>query len=238
MSKGAPTPPPAPDPAQTAAATTNSNVDTAIANRTNSVGPGGSSTWSQSGTYTDPTTGQVIPQYTNTTSLNPTEQSIFSNMENTASSLSPLGGALAGQALGTTAKPLDPSGANQNIIAGGPQSLDQNATSAAFNAQKGFLDPQFAQSQKDLQDQLSRGGIPVGSDAYNNAMTNYNNTKNQAYSTAANTAVGQGQTSANNMFGLAVQGQNQQLNQQQTIQQNPLTLLSKLYGTSASTGSA
>lgn len=137
----------------------------------------------------------------------------------------------------TTGTPLDFRGINQDYLAGGPQALNQRATDAAYGAQKGFLDPQWNQQGKDIEDQLSRQGIPVGSDAYNRAMTNFNNSKTQAYSAAADKAVGQGQTGANSMFNMALLGQQQNISQQQLGQRNPLQLLQMLYGT-GTTGTA
>ncbi len=83
MSK--PSAPAPPDPTETAAASTGTNVGTAIANTTmgqvDQYGPTGSLTYDQTGTssYTDPYTGQTydIPSYSATTSLTPEEQSIF-----------------------------------------------------------------------------------------------------------------------------------------------------------------
>lgn len=220
MSKGSPQAPTAPDPTATIAAQTQSNIATANANRTNSVTPTGSSQWSQ-----DPS-----GQWTQTSSLTPAGQQVQSGTQNVAASLIPTAQNLAGQAGTASTKPLDFSGTNQDYLNAGPTSLNQGATTAAYNAKKTFLDPQWDQSSTDLHDQLSRQGIPVGSDAYNRAMTNFNNSKTQAYGAAADTAVGQGQTGANNMFGMALQGQQQNIAQQQTAQQNPIKLLSQLYG--------
>lgn len=218
--KSAAAAPPAPDPTKTIAAQTQSNIQTADANRTNAVTPTGSSNWTMG----------PDGRWTQTSSLTPTGQRVLSGTQDVAANLIPTAENLAGQAGTATTKPLDFSGVNQDYLNAGPTSLNQNATSAAYNAQKGFLDPQWTQNQTNIQDQLSRQGIPVGSEAYNNAMTNFNNSKTQAYSNAANTAVGQGQTGANNMFNMALLGQQQNIGQQQTAQQNPLKLLSQLYG--------
>ena len=84
MSK--PSPPPPPNPYAVANAQTGTNIGTAIASQTlantNQVTPYGTTTYDRTGGYTDPTTGQWVPQYTQTTALNPTEQQIFSGTEN------------------------------------------------------------------------------------------------------------------------------------------------------------
>jgi hypothetical protein len=259
-----PTPPAPPDPNVVANAQTGTNVATATANaelnNTNQIGPGGSTMYNQTGGYTDPKSGQWVPQYTQTTNLSPLAQELYNSSQNlgigqnyvqsallpgqeamglnaqqlglgteqVAGNLLPLAGGLSNEAY-SALKPLDFNSTNNSMVQGGPQALNQDATTAAYNAQAGFLDPQWKTQQTQLQDQLSRQGIPVGSDAYNNAMTNFNNSKTQAYSAAANTAVGQGETAATNMFGLALQGQNQNVAQQQLAQSNPLNLLNQVF---------
>ena len=84
-----------------------------------------------------------------------------------------------------------------------------------------------------MQDQLARQGISVGNQGYSNATNQLQNTQNAALTGAANNAVVTGANQANNMYGLALQGQNQNIAQQQTQQQNPLSLLSQLYGSGA-----
>lgn len=227
MSKGA-TPPPAPDPVQVAQAQTGTNVGTAIAqsslNNMNQVGPGGSTTFDKTGGYTDPTTGQFVPQFTKTTQLSPLGNQLLEGQQGLANEFLP-----AIQQGGANARPLDISGgANAGIVGAGPQALDPAVARAVYGEQASFLDPQFNQQQTDLTDQLSRQGIPVGSDAYNRAMTNFNSSKTQAYQAASNNAIGQGAQVAGQNFGLALQGQQQGVNLQQQAQLNPMLLLAAL----------
>src|SRR6185312_9985811 len=240
MSK--PQPPAPPDPVATAKAQEGTNVGTNVAqqtmNNTNQVTPYGSTNFQQSGGYTDPQSGQWVPSFTETTSLNPTLQSVLSGTENAANRLVPTVNTLAGQAATSATTPLNPNGVNNNIIQAGPQALDQNATNSIYAGETALLDPTFQQQQRDLQDQLSRQGIGVGSEAYGNAETQLGTQQNQARLGALGTATGQGITAANNMFGLALQGQGQQLGQQQLLQSNPLALLSQIYGGSSPTAGA
>lgn len=241
MSKSTPTVPTPADPTTVSNATTTSNLGTSAAqqaeNNVNTVGPNGSTTYNQSGSYTDPTTGTSVPTYTQTNTLDPLSQSILAGTKQTANSLIPTAQTLATQAGGTTTNPLDVNQtANNGIIAGGPQALNQSATNTIYQGENALLQPTFDQQQKDLQDQLSRAGISVGNDAYGNAETQLGTQQNQARTAALGTATGQGITSANNMFNLALQGQNQNLGQQQTVQSNPLQLLSQIYGGASPTG--
>lgn len=230
-----PNPPTPPNPVTTAQAQTGTNLSTAVAQselgNVNQSGPYSSTTFNQTGGYTDPNTGQWVPQWSENTQLNPTLQSILSGTENTANSLLPTGQILANNAAGSATTPLNVNQtANNGIIAAGPQALDQPVANAAYNASTAFLTPTFQQQQTDLQDQLARQGISVGNQAYGNAENQLQNTQNNALTAAANNAVVTGANQANNMFGLALQGQNQNLGQQQAVQSNPLQLLSQLYG--------
>lgn len=226
MSKGSPPQPP--DPVAVAQAQQTTNVGTAVAqselNNTNRTGPGGSTTFTQSGGYTDPQTGQFVPQWNENTQLSPLGNALLGGQSNLASSYLPM---IEGE--GANIHPLDiNSGANAAIVRGGPQALDPTVAGAVYNEQAGFLDPQWAQNEQNLKDQLSQQGIPVGSDAYNRAMTNFNNSKTQAYQAAQNQAISQGAGIAGQNFGLALQGQNQNVNLQEQQQANPLALLAAL----------
>lgn len=238
--KSTPQPPAPPNPTVVANAQTGTNVDTAVANstlgNTNQITPFGSSTFNKTGGYTDPTTGQFVPQWTNTVGLNPTLSNVLSGTENLAQNELGTANTLNNQINTAIGIPINPAGANQNIIAGGPQAVYGPAANAAYGVASSFLDPQWHQQQTDLQDQLSQRGFDVGSPGYNNAMTQFDNAKTQAYNVASNAAVNQGINAGSNMFGLAVQGQNQQLGQQLALQQQPFNLLSQLYGGSPMAG--
>lgn len=235
MGKSTPQVPTPANPTTVSNAQTTSNIGTAAAqeaaNNTNIVGPNGSTTYNQTGTYTDPTTGASLPTYTQTNTLDPLSQAILTGSKQTAASLVPTAQTLAGNAATTATTPLNVNQtANNGVIAGGPQAIDQNATNTIYQGENALLQPTFDQQQKDLQDQLSRAGISVGNDAYNSAETNLGTTQNQARTAALGSATGQGITAGNNMFGLALQGQNQNLAQQQLQQSNPLSLINQIYG--------
>lgn len=102
---------------------------------------------------------------------------------------------------------LDP--AYAQMLGQSPQLLNQSVTDAIYGQQKSFLDPQWNQQATKLEDQLSRQGIPVGSEAYNNALEQMNNSRTQAYQSAQDSAIGQGTAAANNLYGMALQGQQQ-----------------------------
>ena len=233
--------PAAPDPTQTAGAQTQSNIGTAIAqaglNNVDTTTPYGSTTYTQNGTLFDtgPLGAYQIPTFSQVTNLTPLAQNILTGTEQTENSLIPTAQTLAAQ-IGTAAtNPLNFNTADSATLNQGPQLLDQNTTNAIYGQEASFLNPQWQQQQAQLQDQLSRQGIPVGSQAYNNAMTQFNNAQTQAYQSAQDTAIGQGSAAAGNLFNMALTGQQQNIAQQQLAQSDPIALLQALYGATPQT---
>jgi hypothetical protein len=98
-----------------------------------------------------------------------------------------------------------------------PQLLQQQTSDALYKANTQYLDPQFNQQQQQLESKLANQGITRGSEAYNNAMLNFNNQKQQAYESARNNAISGATSAAQGMFGMGLQGAqfgNQSLGQQ------------------------
>jgi hypothetical protein len=149
--------------------------------------------------------------------------------------LVPTAETLAQQAGTAATTPLNFNTPDSATLSQGPQLLDKNTTNAIYGQEASFLDPQWSQQQTQLQDQLSRQGIPVGSEAYNNAMQQFNNSKTQAYQSAQDSAIGQGTSAASNLFNMALAGQQQNVGQQQLGQSNQLGLLQSIFGATPST---
>lgn len=87
-----------------------------------------------------------------------------------------------------------------------PNFLLQDTTNALYKANTQFLDPQFQRGQADLENKLANQGITQGSEAYNRAMQDFGNQKQQAYESARNQAVAGGMNAAQGMFGMNLQG--------------------------------
>lgn len=240
MAKGGGDAPAIPDPNVTAQAQSAANVNTAGAqaalNYVNQVTPYGSTTYDTTGTYTTPD-GQVVPRYTQTTALSPLGQSLLTGQQNVANTLIPSAERLAGTVGEAVTNPLDFNTAQSGILNSTPQFLSDRAADATYAKQRGFLDPQWEQQGRQLEDQLARQGIPVGSEAYQNAMQAFNSSKTQAYDAAQNSAIANGTSAAGNLFNMALAGQQQNLSEQQLAQQNPLSLLQQLFGASPSSPS-
>lgn len=159
---------------ETAAAQTGTNVSTALAqqqlNAVNQVGPGGSVTYDQSGTYdyTDPATGQTysLPKLTQTTSLSPGSQQLYDTGQQINQNLASLG--------------LEQSGRLSGLL-GEPFSLDNDATeSRLMELASKRLDPQLDRRRESEQTRLANQGIKLGSTAYDRAMEQVNQGENDA----------------------------------------------------------
>lgn len=204
MSK--PSAPQPPDPKETAAAQTGTNVATAIANaalkNVNQITPSGNLTYAETGSKAiyDPSTGSNynVPTYTATQTLSPAEQAIFNQTESAKANL----GATANQQ----------SGFLKNYLAT-PANLDDlsKATSdKLFQLGSERLDPRFAQEEDQLRTRLANQGIQEGSTAYDAAMRNFNQGKNDAYNQ------------------LALTGDQQAFNQALTSRQEPINEITAL----------
>jgi hypothetical protein len=112
----------------------------------------------------------------------------------------------ANQQAGALGTGLNNSSQIQTSLGLDPNLLNQQAVDALYKANTQYLDPQFAQSQSKMESQLANQGITRGSEAYNNAMLNFNNQKQQAYTDARNQAIGQGTAAAQGLFGMGLQG--------------------------------
>lgn len=166
--KDSPSPPPAPDYTGAAQATASGNIDAARyatkANRVNQYTPYGSQTYT-SGVNGDP------DQWRSDINLTPTGQQLL-DYQNKAS----LGlGEQTGQALDRVDQSL-----SQPFDYGSVQDVQDQA----YKAQTDRLDPQFQQQQAATETQLVNQGLRPGTEAYDNAMRNFNQAKNDAYGRA------------------------------------------------------
>lgn len=243
---------------ETAAAQTGTNVSTALAqqqlNAINQVGPGGSVTYDQSGTYefTDPATGQkyTLPKLTATTTLSPGQQQLYDTGQQINQNLAQLGLEQSGRLSGLLSEPF---------------SLDNEATeSRLMELASKRLDPQLDRRRESELSRLANQGIKVGSTAYDRAMEQISQGENDAYNqlllTGRNQAVQEALLQRNqplneiiglatgtqistpqaalpqtglpttDIAGLTTQNYNQQWQQYQAQQQQQQALLGGLFG--------
>ncbi|HWU63569.1 MAG TPA: tail fiber domain-containing protein [Ensifer sp.] len=191
--------PSAPDPKETASAQTATNVNTAIANaalgNVNQVTPDGSLTYNKTGstTMTDQEGNTYqLPTYTATQTLSDANQKIYDTNQVTKQNLADIGqseSAKIGTLLGTN---IDLSADNVNKYSN-------------TNWQPGF-DRQWNNQQTQLEQKLANQGVTPGSQAYVNAMSDFNTQRQQQEDTFLNDMY-------NTSMGAITQERNQPLNE-------------------------
>lgn len=172
---GKPKAPTPPDPRETSAASTSTNVGTAIANawlgNINEIGPDGSTRVDQTGSksWFDPYTGKTyeVPTFTRTTELSPEQQAIKAQQDAASLNLATLGNDLSG----TLGQQLT-----------GNFSIDTDDVEARlFDLGSKRLDPAFARQEQDLRTVLANKGIREGTAAWNSEMERLQQGRNDAY---------------------------------------------------------
>lgn len=210
------------DPVQLANAQADANIKAAQAtaglNRVNQYGPTGSITWTQG----------PDGKWVQNTALNPQQQGLLDQsyglangaLQNQINNPIQLQGPATAPQMGKIGNQDLPSFANvtnygvpvsalnvngvQNIPKADQQAYNQ-AVNSVYGQAASRLDPQFAQQQKRLETQLTDQGIPQNSVAWNKAMDEFSRNKNDAYTSAFNNAVTQGNQVENTQFGMGLQ---------------------------------
>lgn len=177
---------------------------TAASSKTNQVTPYGNMTWKQNSDGT----------WTLTTDLSDQQQNLL-NQDYSLSSAANTGA--SGLLSYLNSNSYDPS-SFYNI--GDPGQIQTEAADAAYNTATRYLDPQYARQEEALSAKLANQGITQGSEAYNNAMDSFNETKSKAYDTARNEAYLQGLQGANQEFNQEYQLHNQDVSDYYTTPTN------------------
>jgi hypothetical protein len=172
---GKPKAPTPPDPKETSAASTGTNISTAIANanlgNVNQVTPDGKLTYDQTGTYKqyDPYTGKSydIPRYTATQTLSESGQAIKNEGDAASLNLATLAKNQSGRLDDLLSKPVD---------------LSNEATEARL-MELGMkrLQPELDKRRQSYETDLINRGIRPGSGNYDSAQGNINQAENDAF---------------------------------------------------------
>lgn len=227
MAKKGGSAPAAPDPAATAAAQGAANRETAIAqarlNQLEEVTPFGKSWYEPTGQTRD-----GIEMMRRTTELTPEQQAIINQQTAISGQLN----TLAGQQIGRVGEAVGTPFSYEGMPAA-PQASDtarQQVIDALYGQYRSRLDPQFQEQQTALETQLANQGIGVGSDAYNRAMESFGRTRNDAYTSALNQAVGAGGAEQSRLFGLGGSARERAIQEASYLRNLPLNEASALMG--------
>ena len=172
---GKPDAPEPPDPKETSAASTSTNVGTAIANaylgNVNQVTPDGSLSYDQTGSFTwfDPYTKKSydIPTFTATQTLSPEAQAIHDTNVGTQGNLADLANQQSGFLKDYMVNPIDLSSENVEKYINSHFADDFNK--------------QWGQQQDQLLTRLANQGIGAGSSAYQDALDQFSTQRSNAY---------------------------------------------------------
>ena len=228
-------PPPPPDYAGAATQTAAGNLEAAranaAANRVNQTTPYGSINYSQTPTYDVEGNLNKDAGWSVNTTLSPTQQRQFDANNRINEGLSDVATTGVGFVKDALGNPLQ--GANPlTTTAGDPELLRKDVGDALYKNSTQYLDPQFAQSDKALESRLANQGIVPGSEAYNAAMLNQGNARQQAYESARNASTAGSVSAAQGIYGQKLSNANltnsasaQDFAQRQALQQNPINML-------------
>jgi hypothetical protein len=142
------------------------------------------------------------------------------------------------EGLGMLPSPVAGSSLNFNSLGALPSSTadfskqTDAARQAAYNAQAGFLDPQFAQKRSDLRQQLADEGIGVGTDAYSRAQGDLGRQSTLAYQQASDAATQAGQAEQARLFGEDLSARQQGAGELQAAQAANQAQLQRMFGES------
>lgn len=171
-------------------------------NRVNTYSPLGSQEFSTSGI--DPVTG--APSYRQDIKLDPQTEQLFRQQQGQNLRL----GEAAGQATSRLpSQPFSLSGLPE--MSGDFDELRKTQSDALYNRNTAYLDPQFKQGEDALRSRLANQGIVEGSEAYTNAMGDFNRSKEFSYGQARDSAVAGGGAEADRRFGMESTRRNQAL---------------------------
>ncbi len=224
MSK--PKAPQAPDPRVVAGAQTQQNRDTAgynaALNRIDTYGPMGSQEYTNTGI--DPLTG--APTYRQDIKLDPTLESTYRSQLGQTSQLTDAANPYIDQINGM--QPFSLSGLPE--LSTNYDDLRKSQADSLYKQNAAYLDPQFAQGEDALRARLANQGIVEGTEAYTNAVGDFNRGKEFAYNQAREKAITGAGQEADRAFGMQSQARTQMMAERLTQRQLPFQELAQLRG--------
>jgi hypothetical protein len=126
---------------------------------------------------------------------------------------------LQGQAANAMSRPFDLS-ALPSMQSG--EGARNQAIESAYSQASSRLDPQWNQRQNALHSQLINQGLDPNSEAYKNSMGDFGRDRNDAYTSAMNSAVMQGTAAGDSVFRNSLAGRQQGLSEMLRQRQQPM----------------
>src|SRR5262245_3245026 len=225
MGSSAPQAPPPPDPYRVAGAQTSQNVQSAIANsylgNVNQIGPYGSTTYSQGGTYamTGPN-GEIyeVPRFTQTMTLSPEQQKLYDQQTRLGANLNDLALSQTERLSSHLNKPIDFSSLPD---------ISNDFSADRARVEQAMFDRLAGQNERDynaLENRLTNQGFVRGTQAFNDAVDEYKRGINdqKLAITARGLAEQQG------LYGMASNRRAQAMNEMLQARNQPINEISAL----------
>ena len=174
-----------------------------------------------------PTEDPRAGQWTRVVSLDPAEQAQLEQQRQLAAAL---GGTALTRAEQLTAEPFGLEGISPLPGVGDFGGERQRVEEALYGRMTSRLDPRFEQEQRALETRLANQGIPVGSEAWQQAMENFGMRREDAYQAALADAIAAGGQEQSRLFGLGMMGRQQGISERLMERQQPMTELAQILG--------
>lgn len=209
--------PAAPNPQKTAAAQTQSNINTASANsvigNANEVGPLGNVNYTISG-YEN-VGGVQVPRYTRTTTLSPEQQRLYDQQTALGGQMNDIAGRQLTNLDSSLSSPFSLDGLPSAPTADRQQYVD------ALNSR---LEPQLERDRAALETRLANQGVMPGSEAYREAIALNDRGRNDARTQA----ILQGGTYAQQEYGMSTDARSRALQELLTTRNQPINEITAL----------
>lgn len=221
--------PPPPDPNAVSAAQTRSNKETAAytaaLNRGNTFGPLGSQTFSQ---RTDPTTG--APIWDQTVSLAPDAQELLNQQLRQSRDVGTVAQSVLPSVASAYGQPLDLSGLPKAYGADDLMGARKEAQDALYGMHTAYLDPQYQERERGLDTMLANKGVVEGSEAYNNARSQFGREREFDYGRARDAAVAGGSQELERLFGMGSADRSRAMGELLLTRDRPMEEFNRLRG--------
>lgn len=190
----------------------------AALNRVNQVGPYGSVTYEQG----------PGGQWSQVTQLSPAQQQALAQQQAFQQQQGQLAQGLLSQFGQATASPFSMEGLPPAAVADAQER--QRIEDALYSRQSRWMDEQWGRDREAQMQNLADRGIPINSEAWQRAMTDFDKRRADAYADARAQAIGMGGQEMERSFGLGSQARQQALAERQLQRGTPMAELQGLLG--------
>jgi hypothetical protein len=182
----------------------------------------GTSTWENENVW-DAASNSYVNKWTNNTTLVPDAQRALDSQLTLMGDRSELAEGMMGRVESDFNDPMDYSQFQaQQSVSTDPESYRQESEDALYGKLTSRLDPFWEQQQGDMESQLASQGLTPGTEAYNRAYSNMNNSRTDAYGQAGMDSVIHGGSEAQRMQNMDINsaGFNNTLRQSQIAEES------------------